>query len=338
MRPQNIVYLFGAGTTMAEAGHAGIENKLSLRGVSEKVVQKAKKVGALNYLLGDISSENIVDIERYISLLESLGIRKYAEAASKLKDMFCECTQEGLIQGGKPIEPELAMALLEMHNAADISKIEQLKGIITLNYDNLLDRAFNKVLGGVNFGIAWNRKFGKYKISERGPVLIKLHGSFNWKHDFPIRVIDQGKGAGEEEEMIWVPPGIQKEVNRYPFNLLWGKAFELLDCDVLRIVGCSLSQNDWALMSLLFFSQLKSNRGYQIELINSHEEGMNIRQENGFLKHVKVLGELDNCQEFVDVPPKNVFETWLKIKLNSFLTQRIDRLQLKHVDKLMEWN
>jgi hypothetical protein len=37
---------------MAEASHAGIENKLSLRGISEKVVQKAKKVGALSYLLG----------------------------------------------------------------------------------------------------------------------------------------------------------------------------------------------------------------------------------------------------------------------------------------------
>jgi len=232
------------------------------------------------------------------------------------------------------------MALLQMHNAKEIRAIEQLKGIITLNYDSLLDRAFNTARGGVNYGMACVS--GNYTIRQSVPLLIKLHGSFNWRTGFPIRIVDQKKTrAGEQEEMIWIPPGVEKEMDRYPFNLLWGKAFELLDCDTLRIVGCSLSQNDWGLMSLLFFSQLRSRPklGYEIEIIDEHKKGTQTRDKNGFLKHVKVLGELDGCQDFVDSDPDNVFETWLKIKLNSYLRKgiRVDQLRLRYVSGLMRW-
>ena len=340
MPQKRIVYLFGAGATIAEAAHAGIEQKLSLREISEKVVQKAKRKRGLEDLLSGISEENINDIELYISLLESLGIKKYSSAATELRDMFCKCIQQALIQGGKLIEPVLAMALLEMHSAAKIQAIEQLKGIITLNYDNLLDRAFNTILGGVNYGIACNCVSGNYNIKQNGPLLIKLHGSFNWRTGFPIRLVDGKKTrSGEQEEMIWIPPGIQKENDRYPFNLLWGKAFELLDCDTLRIVGCSLSQNDWGLMSLLFFSQIRSRPKleYQIEIINRHQNGIETREKNGFLRHLKVLGELDGCQDFVDVDPPNVFETWLTTRLNLYLRKGIPvgELQLKYVNQLM---
>jgi len=75
MPPKRIVYLFGAGATIAEAAHAGIEQKLSLSDISERVVQKAKRKNSLRNLLGDIPATNIRDIELYISLLESLGIK-----------------------------------------------------------------------------------------------------------------------------------------------------------------------------------------------------------------------------------------------------------------------
>jgi hypothetical protein len=250
------------------------------------------------------------------------------------------------MQSGKPIEPLLAMALLEMHNATEIQAFEQLNGIITLNYDDLLDRAFNKIHGGVNYGIACKCVSGNYHISQKEPPLVKLHGSFNWRSGSPIRIVG-GKKAGlrGQQEMIWIPPSIEKEMDRYPFNLLWGKAFELLDCDTLRIVGCSLSRNDWGVLSLLFFSQLGSapKRSYQIEIINQQKTGNKMRREIGFLRHLKVLGELDGCQEFdneeQEIP--NVFETWLKRKLWLLKDNGIPvddpKLKLEFVNELMEW-
>jgi hypothetical protein len=50
MPPKRIVYLFGAGATMAEATHAGIEQNLSLRDISERVVQKAREEKSLEDL------------------------------------------------------------------------------------------------------------------------------------------------------------------------------------------------------------------------------------------------------------------------------------------------
>jgi hypothetical protein len=118
--------------------------------------------------------------------------------------------------------------------------------------------------------------------------------------------------------MLWIPPSIEKVKDRYPFNLLWGKAFELLlNCDVLRIVGCNLSQNDWGLISLLFNTQLEPGGVYEIELIRSHKGGARVRKRNGFLKNVRILGELDGCQDLVETPALNTFESWLRRKIHS---------------------
>ena len=64
-----------------------------------------------------------------------------------------------------------------------------------------------------------------------------------------------------------------EERTEYPFNILWGKAQELLDCDILRIIGCSLNRNDWHLVSLLYITQkLNTNKKeFIIELINSRD-------------------------------------------------------------------
>jgi hypothetical protein len=137
--------------------------------------------------------------------------------------------------------------------------------------------------------------------------------------------------------MLWIPPGIEKDKDAYPFNILWGKAFEMLDCDVLRIVGCKLKQNDWGLLSLIFNTQLETDQTYEIQLIDFHREGELIRQRNGFLRNVKILGELENCQDLVDPPPSNPFESWLRLKLASLREKgvRIDELGLDHINALL---
>ena len=55
---------------------------------------------------------------------------------------------------------------------------------------------------------------------------------------------------------LWIPPGVDKKRENYPFNYLWGQAVEnLLECDVLRVIGCSLSRNDWGMIPILYTIQ-----------------------------------------------------------------------------------
>jgi len=335
MPPDKIVYLFGAGSTIAETQYAGILEKPSLEYISEMVIKKAKE-GELSQALSEIESDDIRDIELYISLLESVRTKKYFAIADKLRSLFSKSIQDALKIEGNTIEPTITNALLQMHGA--IKEEEKLMGVISLNYDNLLDRAFEEVFGGVNYGIDCRCEKAKYTIQREGPVLLKLHGSFNWRGGFPSVKIDEEQAqSGEEESMIWIPPSIQKEKDSYPFNILWGKASELLDCDVLRIVGCNLRQNDWGLLSMIYYSQLEAHETYEIQLINSHQEGELIRQRNGFLRNIKILGELENCQDLVDPPPQNPFESWLRLTLAKLREKgvKIDELGLKHINALL---
>lgn len=324
MPAKRIVYLFGAGATIAEAQFAGVDKDLSLKSVSEMVIEKAKEKPETKDLLENISKDDIIDIERYISLLEDMQIQKYVDLAARLRSMFCECIKNNLRINGEQIDPELTMALFQMHEMEEVKEREELKGAITLNYDSLLDHAINEVFGSIDYGISCNCVCGTYRVSQAGFPLIKLHGSFNWRRGFPNIIVDETY-SDTQEEMMWIPPGIEKERGRYPFSLLWGRAYELLRCDVLRIVGCSLSLNDWGLTSLLFRTQLsdKPEDRYIIEIINTNNNGEKIRTENGYLGRVKTLGELEKCQQFSEFIPENVFKSWLGAKTSSFIEDGI---------------
>lgn len=338
MPPKKIVYLFGAGATSSEWQYAVGEkaDHLSLRSISEAVITEAKGKEEFNELLSDISIDGIKDIEHYISLLESVHTKNYFDLVSFLRSSFCENIQANLKYEETPIDPFLTMVLLEMHNA--IVDDEILAGIISLNYDNLLDRACNEIHKGINYGIKCSCQNQEFTINEECPPLIKLHGSFNWKRGSHSIIIDEAQAqAVKQAEMLWIPPSVEKELDSYPFNLLWGNAFEMLNCDILRIVGCNLSQNDWGLISLLFNSQLRPGGDYRIELIRSHEGGKDTRRRNGFLKNVYILGELENCEDLIDNTPDNVFYSWLRSKLALHRGKGIqfDELGLPHIDLIM---
>jgi hypothetical protein len=152
MPSKKIVYLFGAGATRAEAQYVtGVGEGLSLEHVSEAAIIKAKEDPDSAGMLSDVAPDDINDIELYITLLESLRTEKYSGLAAKLRSLFCQTIQENLHVDGTQIEPNLTMGLLKLHNV--ISEEEQIAGIISLNYDNLLDRACNEVFKGLNYGI-----------------------------------------------------------------------------------------------------------------------------------------------------------------------------------------
>jgi hypothetical protein len=157
---------------------------------------------------------------------------------------------------------------------------EELVGILTLNYDGYLEAAVQIALTydlspGVDLGSPVGRKT---------PLrVLKLHGSFDWTKTWPIT-------AGEHHP-LWIPPGIQKAKGHYPFNLLWGLAREVLDCDILRIVGCRLGSNDWDLISLLFNTRHTNSRRkpYRVEVIDSPKEAKRLQMEFPYLGVQSIL-------------------------------------------------
>ena len=173
----------------------------------------------------------------------------------------------------------LYSALLDMYNVDGIG--ERLQGILTLNYDDYIEEAARAIHGvEVDFGVDSNGK------QEGGIPVLKLHGSFSWYDVWPIRL---RRNAGRP---LWIPPGIRKVKDRYPFNLVWGRARELLDCDVLRVVGCRLGPSDWDLISLLFSTRHSNpNRSdpYQVEIIDSPRHAMWLQECYPYLDVRSVL-------------------------------------------------
>jgi hypothetical protein len=107
-------------------------------------------------------------------------------------------------------------------------------------------------------------------------------------------------------------------------------AYEVLvkNCDILRVIGCSLSQNDWNIISLLFNAQYKQycykKTCFKIELIMGPESCDRIIKEYSYLKNVFAIGYLTDGK-FADYKDKNkitkgselenFFKYWLKSKV-----------------------
>jgi hypothetical protein len=99
------------------------------------------------------------------------------------------------------------------------------------------------------------------------------------------------------------------------------------DCDLLRIVGTSLTQNDWNVLSLIFNAQrhreMAKREPFVIELIMPHAAGEWIKKECAYLKNMMSIGYLTDGQ-FADyklmdsIPPEsdlsNPFAYWLAEK------------------------
>jgi len=296
---KKVVYIVGAGATQGEALFKGGEpfnllmrdnKKLGGEGIASRVLKKAR-------LKKKLVIDSEVDIEKLISLLSTTGDKKDMGMADKLRDLYRKEIVNGLNKVDILNKPTLALCLLDMHrNALFDGKVESLSGIISLNHDNLFQIASQEIYNGLNLGF----HFRSSDFSEKKgiPLIIQLHGCFGWLNEHPIKVRKLGLDDNNSERLLWIPPTILKESKEYPFNKLMGLAYELLlnKCDVLRIIGCSLSQNDWNLISLIFNTQHKqdSEAGdcFIIELIISHENGNQVKKDYSYLHNIIPIGHL----------------------------------------------
>lgn len=331
--PKKIVYLIGAGATQAEVSYRGakplnllMKSNLKLgEGVSEGVL---KKCNADSRALLDQDSG---DIEKLISLLSGSGVQKFIKLAQDMRTAYFEEIRDRLAESKVIDNPALARALFEMHSIDQFATShESLSGVITTNHDGLLQLASQQVFGGLNLGFPFKSSRFSCKTDEQSPPILQLHGSFSWRFDRPIWIRPLKDNTRYEPNTVWIPPTVLKEAKTYPFGKLAGRAYELLaqECDVLRVIGASLTQNDWNILSLIFHAQLHqefdNTNAFKIELIMSHKGGEWIGKECSFLRNLTSFGYLTDGKfdDFLDEnfkpdeQMKNSFSYWLIQKLS----------------------
>jgi len=308
VEPKKTVYLFGAGATHAELQNLDPdlkeENGLLIGNVSSRVIEKARRdekyLEDIAMVSGTFGSLNI---ELLISLIENSKIHDWDSKTRRLKTLVQEDIVD-ILSKSRPARFYLHKALFELHTHPNIKTKEELIGLISLNYDDVLDRAYEKFLGAPNYCFC----LGDTPSSELIPLL-KLHGSFNWK---------RRKIRGRWRRIEIIPLGAAKSYLHAPYGFIWNRALEILiRCDKLRVIGCSMSPNDAHLIDLLFKAHLEKGKAFDIEIISSTGAGEEIQKNYGFFRGIKTLVNIENLVP--DPNPDNPFQTWLKYKTIQML-------------------
>ena len=289
-RPK-VVYLIGAGATQGCVKYVGSARGILMEDLKAPLTAKVRelyesdeeKYNSLKKLMHDVINEESADLEQVITFLDESPSSVHKQLADDLRQTFeiVLRTQLGTIE--KEIDDDrfsLYATLLDMYQVSQCP--EELHAILTLNYDEFIEDAASSIEHPVDFGI----RLQEHDLSHKGLKLLKLHGSFGWKDAWPIPRVN------DDEATLWIPPGIQKGKQRYPFNVLWGLARDSLDCDVLRIIGCRLSPNDWDLISLLFatyHAHAAKPSPYIVEVIDSPAHAFELKRSYPYLDIRSIL-------------------------------------------------
>src|SRR5262249_17034848 len=152
--------------------------------------------------------------------------------------------------------------------------------------DGLLEVASQQVYGGVVLGFPYQST--TFAPQANAPPIVQLHGSFSWRFGEPMRVEPIDKDFKYSDDATFIPPAVTKEAKNYPFNKLAGITHELLaaQCDVLRVVGASLTQNDWNVLSLLFNGQRQGKNQFRAELIMSNKGGQRLVEQCSYIRNM----------------------------------------------------
>ena len=264
--------------------------------VRDVVHSKPRKFGVLSGLVNNFIHEN-VDFEHIITFLDESPSLIHRQFADELREVFAKVLKREFREIERDIGNDrfgLYSALLDMYRVDGCPEL--LQGILSINYDEYVEEAARLIYGeAVDYGLGASSMMN----GDRPLLLLKLHGSFNWKDIWPIEVHRK-----TSNKSLWIPPGIQKAKDRYPFNILWGRARDLLDCDVLRVIGCRLSGNDWDLISLLFSTRNahgRNTRPYVIEIIDSPIRAFELKGEYHYLEMRSIfeLEDQDIGQHFI---------------------------------------
>lgn len=308
---KKVVYLIGAGASQGCVNFVGNGRGILMKHLTQKLADRVhclvkgsfRDDNRLIDLVNTVVDED-TDFEHVITFLDESTSDQHRMFAERLRDVFEDVLRREL----ESIEEEIGedryrlyAMLLDMYEIQGLS--EELNAILTINYDDYIEGAASTVYDSpVDFGIS----IGDGTNPNHRLKLLKLHGSFGWNETWPIT-------TNGNASTLWIPPGIQKKKERYPFNVLWGLAREVLDCDVLRIVGCRLSPSDWDLISLLFTTRHSNTlrSPYKVEVIDSPCHAFRLKEEYPYLD-IQSLLEIRDYEigsrligELLGTPPKS---------------------------------
>lgn len=302
-----VAYLFGAGATHAELANwsrdrksdAFLEqNSLLLSEVSKRVCRAAKDQDVFPKSIKTfLSPAGLSNLELFIGLLERNHVECSEETVRDLKARVERDIKDRL--RNRMSQFYLHKALLEFH---EFSKNEELIGLVTLNYDQVLDEAYRKVF----------KKEPNYCLTsgtaEQDVVpLLKLHGGFGMKY--------------RQKPLPIVTPALNKNYLELPYSFVWGRALEvLIDCDVLRVVGCSLSTNDVGVIDLIFKAQMRREKACLVQIVDFDPKGNRIRENFGFFPKLERATEIETnliSDPTIQDPGvgANPFKIWLRAKI-----------------------
>lgn len=322
--PRKIVYLFGAGATHAELQSLDPNLVLEKQGllignVSARVIERARREKEYTRDVEMVSgTTGSLNIELLISLLENSKIHGWDYKTQRLKELVKKDI-ENILSKSRTQSFYLHKGLFELHGHTMTGAREKLIGLISLNYDDVVDQAYRRYYGPPNYC---------FTLADTRPSalipLLKLHGSFNWNRQ---------KIRGRMRNIEIIPMGSAKSYLHAPYGFIWARALEILiECDTLRVIGCSLSPNDAHLIDLLFKAHLERAKAFDIEIISFISEGDAIKRNCGFFRGIKTLIELGT---FISEPDTiNPFKTWLKYKSIAMLGE--DRIKgTRHLKKVV---
>ena len=291
---KKVAYLIGAGGSHACVKTLGSANGILMSDLATELVVGIKHLVQSNAqyrpllrVVNEIVGEE-ADFEHLITFFDESPSAVHRAFADGMREVFEEVLNARLQEiemeyGSKRMS--LYAALFDMYNVTGID--ESLHGVLTLNYDDYIEVAAAEIHDLHRIDLDFDASTNEARRS----WFLKLHGSFAWEDAWPIR----RREAGSSSRPLWIPPGIRKGKERYPFNLLWGLARDVLNCDILRVIGCRLGPSDWDLISLLFGTR-HANRDrdlpYSIEIIDSPKNAARLQESYPYLG-VKSLFEID---------------------------------------------
>ena len=352
-RVKKVVYLIGAGATHGSIKSVGYNGGILMDDLTtplakniRNLIQANQKYKILTNLVNDIIT-NETDFEHIITFLGESSSSIHRQFAEELRRIFETVLKSELCRIESDLGDDrfkLYSAMLDMYEVENCP--EQLHGILSINYDEYIEHAALSIYEErVDFGI----NITEYSSAGNRLKLLKLHGSFGWQDNWPI-----SKGNSDP---LWIPPGIQKSKERYPFNILWGSAREMLNCDVLRIIGCKLSPSDWDLISLLFTTRhdnITRDHPYSVEVIDHPAHADKLQKQFPYLDVHSIL-EIDGIgkqliSELFGGPPRSfedldeaekgeVFcsakdENWFRIWLEKMAEMFVQDLKITSIETI----
>ncbi len=263
-------------------------------GISKNILSMSKQVnGEYFKFFSRFGIPENQDIEWLISLFENFFSTrsKFDALHNELKDLMRKYLIRSINQ--KDVQPKLMKSLLYLDKTYRADMQEEITGILTINYDSLIDDALEEICGGVNLGIEYETE--DYTARTDITPLLKLHGSFNWA----IAGEKMSVSKRYEEEKYkddytgWIPPSVYKKPQAKLFKKIWKNAQKLLvDCDVLRVFGASLRSEDWCLISLIFTSQASMKKPFTIELVVPKVSALGDDDNFGIVERLPFLAKL----------------------------------------------